>query len=48
MVKVQQVVWIPPPKDWIKINTDGSLLGETRLGSCGEIARDQNGNFVAA
>ena len=33
---------------WIKVNTDGSLLGVDSNAACGGIARDQMGNFLAA
>ena len=42
-----QVAWTPPSFQWMKVNVDGSLLCDSRLASCGDIARDHNGNFVA-
>ena len=47
-IAVKQVKWSPPPHHWIKINTNGSLLGDLANASCGGIARNHHGNFVAA
>ncbi|KAI0524441.1 hypothetical protein KFK09_003810 [Dendrobium nobile] len=39
--------WCPPPKDWIKINVDASLLESNQAG-IGGIFRDHMGRFISA
>ncbi|XP_028552325.1 uncharacterized protein LOC110102200 [Dendrobium catenatum] len=39
--------WCPPPKDWIKINVDASLLESNQTG-IGGIFRDHMGRFISA
>ncbi|XP_020700748.1 uncharacterized protein LOC110112748 [Dendrobium catenatum] len=39
--------WCPPPKDWIKINVDASLL-TSNLAGIGGIFRDFKGKFISA
>ena len=45
-VTVVMVAWIPPPRHWIKINTDGSFISESEVATCGGIARNYEGNFL--
>ena len=40
------VVWKPPTINWIKANTDGSVLNS--ISSCGGIFRDYRGTFLGA
>jgi ribonuclease HI len=40
--------WTAPAQGWIKLNTDGSFDCKSRTGGAGAIARDHNGNIVAA
>ena len=47
-IQFRQVAWIPPLFNWKKVYTDGSFLSDSSLASCGGIARDHNGNFIAA
>ncbi|KAG5606098.1 hypothetical protein H5410_027590 [Solanum commersonii] len=39
-IKVTIVKWIKPPDDWVKINTDGSALGNPGRIGAGGIIRD--------
>ncbi|XP_020675094.1 uncharacterized protein LOC110094246 [Dendrobium catenatum] len=41
------VSWCPPPKDWMKINVDASLLRSNYAG-VGGIFRDHKGRFILA
>uniref|UniRef100_A0A2N9EFE1 Reverse transcriptase domain-containing protein n=1 Tax=Fagus sylvatica TaxID=28930 RepID=A0A2N9EFE1_FAGSY len=38
--------WKPPPSGFLKLNTDGSALGNPGLASVGGLIRDSNGNWV--
>ena len=39
--------WKWPPSGLMKLNTDGSVIGETGLAGAGGILRDALGNWVA-
>ncbi|KAL4317675.1 hypothetical protein AHAS_Ahas15G0408800 [Arachis hypogaea] len=39
--------WVPPPKGWVKLNTDGSLQGNTRCAGCGGLVRNEDERWVA-
>ena len=39
--------WKRPPSSWMKLNTDGSVIGETGPAGAGGILRDALGNWVA-
>ena len=47
LVNIRQITWKPPPQHQIKVNTDGSLLGEAQA-FCGGIIRDHEGRFIVA
>ena len=38
--------WQHPPRDFVKLNTDGSVLGNPGLTSSGGVLRDSNENWV--
>nr|GMD52553.1 reverse transcriptase [Ipomoea batatas] len=38
--------WIKPPPGWIKINISSSFNPNTRFVKCGELARDEQGNWL--
>jgi ribonuclease HI len=42
------VRWSKPPRGWIKANSDGALNMEKRIGGCGAILRNHDGNVVVA
>jgi len=42
--KIIEVIWQPPPPNWIKCITDGSTAGN--LSSCGRIFKDSNYEFL--
>ncbi|KAK1677306.1 hypothetical protein QYE76_038154 [Lolium multiflorum] len=42
------VRWSKPPRGWIKANSDGALNLEKRIGGCGAILRNHDGNVVVA
>lgn len=44
----QIVSWCPPPKGWVKLNSDGSFVGRDSNGGAGFVARDSNGRFLFA
>ncbi|KAF7826059.1 ribonuclease H [Senna tora] len=40
--------WLdPPPSNWYKINTDGSVVGEQGMAGCGGIIRNDQGNWIS-
>jgi ribonuclease HI len=40
------IKWIPPPVNWAKLNTDGSVMGESGLAGGGGVIRNYLGNWV--
>ncbi|CAN1779029.1 Putative ribonuclease H protein At1g65750 [Linum perenne] len=40
------ISWIPPPDDWLKINTDGSVIHPHSLAAAGGIIRDFQGHAI--
>ncbi|XP_008779556.2 uncharacterized protein LOC103699299 [Phoenix dactylifera] len=42
------VSWIPPPLGYLKVNFDGSVATDRRLGGVGFVIRDHFGSLVAA
>uniref|UniRef100_A0A2N9GG55 RNase H type-1 domain-containing protein n=1 Tax=Fagus sylvatica TaxID=28930 RepID=A0A2N9GG55_FAGSY len=40
------VKWNPPPVNWAKLNTDGSVLGDPGLAGGGGVIRDSLGNWI--
>lgn len=46
-IKITPVLWHKPPDDWIKLNADGSALGDGEIG-VGGIMRNKEGNFLLA
>jgi len=40
------VTWKPPSAPWLKVNTDGSVVGS--LGACGGLFRDHSSAFLGA
>ncbi|KAK2663018.1 hypothetical protein Ddye_001592 [Dipteronia dyeriana] len=36
---IKSVVWLPPAPGWIKVNTDGAVLGSPGVGGCGGVFR---------
>ncbi|XP_020677838.1 uncharacterized protein LOC110096301 [Dendrobium catenatum] len=47
LLRESQRTWCPPPKDWIKINVDASLLS-SNLAGVGGVFRDHKGRFIRA
>ena len=47
-VREQQRRWIPPPPGSHKINVDGALSRNRRVGVAAAICRDSNGNYLGA
>lgn len=45
---ITQVTWIKPKPGFIKLNTDGSALGNPRIIGAGGILRDYMGKFLFA
>jgi ribonuclease HI len=43
-----QSTWMPPPANWIKLNTDGSFIGTGMPGAAGAVIRDHCGNVILA
>ncbi|XP_058726803.1 uncharacterized protein LOC131598195 [Vicia villosa] len=44
---ILEVIWKPPPKEWIKINCDGAAIS-SGLAGCGGIVRNSDGIFLGA
>ena len=40
--------WHPPPANWVMFNTDGAFVSETGCGGWGAVARDSDGELIAA
>lgn len=38
--------WTPLPLNWIKINTDGSIMGNLGPAGCGGLLRDSQGQWI--
>ncbi|XP_020676031.2 uncharacterized protein LOC110095008 [Dendrobium catenatum] len=47
LLRESKSTWCPPPKDWIKINIDASLLS-SNLAGVGGVLRDHKGRFISA
>jgi hypothetical protein len=43
---IQILKWEPPPKGWVKINTDAPYCQESGSASAGIIARDSEGKVI--
>ena len=39
-------MWEKPPIGWIKLNTNGSIIGCIERTGCGGVVRDEHGNWV--
>ena len=40
------VGWMPPPNEWITLNTDGCCKGSSELAGCGGLLRNTNGDWI--
>ncbi|KAF7833347.1 Retrovirus-related Pol polyprotein from transposon TNT 1-94 [Senna tora] len=38
--------WMKPNPKWVKLNTDGAMIRESRKASCGRLLRDHDGRWV--
>ncbi|XP_028801779.1 uncharacterized protein LOC114756966 [Neltuma alba] len=38
--------WITPEKDWVKVNSDGSSMGNPGRAGCGGVIRDHHGAWI--
>jgi ribonuclease HI len=47
-VNQQQVniAWIPPPIDWVALNTDGAAKQSEKKAECGGVIRDNKGSWI--
>ena len=46
-VKVKiQVQWLPPPVNWVKLNSDGSSMGNPGLAGGGGLIRNEKGEWI--
>ncbi|RYQ82873.1 hypothetical protein Ahy_B10g101452 [Arachis hypogaea] len=43
----KRVTWRPPPKDWLKVNTDAAFHRETGMAASAVVARDWRGKIVS-
>ncbi|KAL0013454.1 hypothetical protein SO802_000523 [Lithocarpus litseifolius] len=43
-----QIGWIPPPRGWYKVNSDGAMFSKRRCSGIGVVIRDEQGRVVAA
>ena len=44
---IKRVHWEKPPHGWVKLNTDGAAEGNMGLAGCGDLLRDDHGNWIA-
>lgn len=44
---IKEVIWHPPPQDWIKCNIDGASNGNPGNSACGGVFRDHEANFLS-
>ncbi|CAN1121084.1 Putative ribonuclease H protein At1g65750 [Linum perenne] len=45
---VVDVTWMPPPPEWLTLNSDGSVIPETERAAAGGLFRDADGRCLAA
>jgi len=45
-IRITRIYWSRPPPELVKLNTDGSALGNPRRIGVGGILRDCNGNLI--
>lgn len=38
--------WHPPPRSWVKLNTDGVFKSNSGMASAGGIIRDEDGRWI--
>lgn len=43
---VKQIKWERPARGWVKLNTDGSSLGNPSLAGGGGVIQDEEGNWI--
>lgn len=43
-----EVIWHPPPRNWIKLNCDGASISPLGNSTCGGIARYNDGGFFGS
>ncbi|XP_058773969.1 uncharacterized protein LOC131648172 [Vicia villosa] len=41
-----EVIWQPPPRNWIKLNCNGASISPSGILACGGIARDNDNSFL--
>lgn len=44
---VKRICWEKPQEGWMKLNTDGSSVGNPGLVGCGGIVRDNHGRWIS-
>ena len=44
---VKRIRWEKPPDGWMKLNTDGSVIGSKGVAGCGGVIRDDGGNWIS-
>lgn len=42
----KHIRWERPIQGWMKLNTDGSSLGNPRIARDGGVVRDEHGNWI--
>jgi ribonuclease HI len=40
------IAWLPPPIDWVALNTDGAAKQSEKKAGCGGVIRDNNGSWI--
>ena len=45
---VKRIRWEKPPIGWMKLNTDGSVIGSMGVASYGGVIRDDCGNWISS
>ena len=48
-MRIPQIIrWVVPPNPYIKLNTDGSAIGNLRLAGAGGILRDSSSGWLSS
>ncbi|KAL4307123.1 uncharacterized protein LOC107605009 [Arachis ipaensis] len=45
-IQNRRQAWEPPPRGWVKLNTDGSVKEEAKKAGCGGLLRTQQGEWI--
>lgn len=43
---LMEIKWVPPQLEWVRVNTDRSVLGDGRADRCGGVLRNKDGSWL--